>query len=286
MGFSNKILAVFLLIAVALTAALAGCSKPEPAKPEAPQAGQQQQPAPAEDALARVKAAGKLVAGLDDAFPPFGFRDEKNNLVGFDIDLGNALAERLGIKIEWQPTEWSGVIMSLKSKKFDVIWSGMSITPEREKEVNFTKPYIGSAQIIIVKTSNKDINSKDNLKGKVVGTQLGSTGETAAKKLEGLKELKTFDVFTEAINDLNIGRLDAVVIDDVTARYYLQKQPGAFRILDDILSYEPMGIATRKEDTTLLDALNKELQAMIADGTYAKISEKWFGEDMSKNLPK
>jgi polar amino acid transport system substrate-binding protein len=177
--------------------------------------------------------------------------------------------------------------MSLKSKKFDVIWSGMSITEERKKEINFSMPYIGSAQVIIVKSDNKTINGREDLAGKVVGTQLGSTGEEAAKReLKGLKELKTFDVFTEAINDLNIGRLDAVIIDDVTANYYLKTKPGAFRIVDDVLSYEPMGIGVRKEDVTLLEAINKELKAMIEDGTYAKISERWFGTDMSKHLPK
>lgn len=281
MKFGKKRLALLLLLTLLFTAVVAaGCSKSEPAQKEQ----SQQQPAE-EDSLTRVLAAGKLVAGLDDAFPPFGFRNEKNELVGFDIDLGNALAERLGVKIEWQPTDWSGVIMSLKAKKFDVIWSGMSITEERKKEVNFTIPYIGSAQVIIIRTDNNEINSKEDLAGKVVGSQLGSTGEEAAKKVEGLKELKTYDTFTEAINDLNIGRLDAVVIDDVTARYYLTQQPGAFRILDDILSYEPMGIAVRKEDTSLLEALNRELQAMMEDGTYAEISKRWFGYDMSKQLP-
>lgn len=288
MSFGKKA-ATALLLVFLLAAALgaAGCSKPEPAQPAAGQGqGPEGQAPAAQDALARVKAAGKLVAGLDDAFPPFGFRNEKNELVGFDIDLGNELAQRLGVKMEWQPTEWSGVIPSLKSKKFDVIWSGMSITEERKKEINFSIPYVAGAQIIITKSDNKSINGRADLAGKVVGTQLGSTGEEAAKReLKNVKELKTFDAFTEAINDLNIGRLDAVVIDDVTANYYLKTQPGAFRIVDDVLSYEPTGIGIRKEDTTLLDAINKELKAMIADGTYAKISERWFGTDMSKHLP-
>ncbi|MGI6605280.1 MAG: amino acid ABC transporter substrate-binding protein [Firmicutes bacterium] len=282
----RRLTVALLLLALVVTSVLAsGCSQPQPQQPEpAGEDPAQKAQAPADDSWERVKAAGKLVAGLDDAFAPFGFRDDKNNIVGFDIDLGNKMAERLGIKMEWQPAQWSGIVMSLKTKKFDVIWSGMSITPERAAEVNFTDPYIGAAQIIITKADNKDINSKEDLAGKVVGTQLGSTGEVAAKKVEGLKELKAFDIFPDAINDLNTGRLDAVVIDDITARYYLQEKPGAFRILDDILSYEPMGIAVRKEDTSLLETINNEIKAMIADGTYAEISEKWFGEDMSKNL--
>ncbi|MDK2883274.1 MAG: polar amino acid transport system substrate-binding protein [Bacillota bacterium] len=288
MNFAKKVTAALLASLMVAALLLAGCTKQEPAKPaDAPAQENASEGQAADDSLARVKAAGKLVAGLDDAFPPFGFRNEKNELVGFDIDLGNELAKRLGVKMEWQPTEWSSVIMSLKSKKFDVIWSGMSITEERKKEINFSMPYIGSAQVIIVKSDNKTINGREDLAGKVVGTQLGSTGEEAAKReLKGVKELKTFDAFTEAINDLNIGRLDAVIIDDVTANYYLKTKPGAFRIVDDVLSYEPMGIGVRKEDVTLLEAINKELKAMIEDGTYAKISERWFGTDMSKHLPK
>ncbi|MDI3538753.1 MAG: polar amino acid transport system substrate-binding protein, partial [Bacillota bacterium] len=261
MNFAKKVTAALLASLMVAALLLAGCTKQEPAKPaDAPAQENASEGQAADDSLARVKAAGKLVAGLDDAFPPFGFRNEKNELVGFDIDLGNELAKRLGVKMEWQPTEWSSVIMSLKSKKFDVIWSGMSITEERKKEINFSMPYIGSAQVIIVKSDNKTINGREDLAGKVVGTQLGSTGEEAAKReLKGVKELKTFDAFTEAINDLNIGRLDAVIIDDVTANYYLKTKPGAFRIVDDVLSYEPMGIGVRKEDVTLLEAINKEL---------------------------
>lgn len=280
MKFSKRFLVGSVIMILALAVIVSGCSKPaaEPASSKT-----ENQPA-AESTWDRIKKEGKFVVGLDDAFAPFGFRNDKNELVGFDIDLGEALAKRLGIKIEWQPAEWSGVVMSLKTKKFDAIWSGMSITEERKAEVNFTTPYIGSAQAIVVLADNTDIKGKDDLTGKIVGTQLGSTGEVACKKLEGLKDLKTYDVYTEALNDLKTGRLNAVVTDDITARYYFQQQPDAFEILDDILSYEPMGIAIRKEDTELLEVINKEIQSMIEDGTYKTISEKWFAEDMSQFL--
>lgn len=277
MKFSKLFVVSSVAFILALALVVTGCSKE-------PTSSASQNGPVAEDTWERIQKDGKMVVGLDDTFAPFGFRNDKNELVGFDIDLGEALAKRLGIKIEWQPAEWSGVVMSLKTGKFDAIWSGMSITPEREAEVNFTTPYIGSAQVIVVLSDNTEIKGKDDLAGKVIGTQLGSTGEVACKKLQGLKELKTYDVYTEALNDLKTGRLNAVVTDDITARYYFQQQPGTFKILDDILSYEPMGIAVRKEDATLLDVLNKEIQSMIEDGTYKAISEKWFGEDMSQFL--
>lgn len=280
MNFRKQLSAIFVVSFLVLVLMVTGCSNPAPNQNDSEP---KNQPA-AEDSWDRIKQEGKFVVGLDDAFAPFGFRNDKNELVGFDIDLGEALAERLGVEIEWQPAEWSGVVMSLKTGKFDAIWSGMSITPEREAEVNFTAPYIGSAQVIVVLTDNNDIKGKEDLAGKVVGTQLGSTGEVACNKLEGLKDLKTYDIYTEALNDLKTGRLNAVVTDDVTARYYFQQQPGTFKILDDILSYEPMGIAVRKEDTTLLEVLNQEIESMIEDGTYKTVSEKWFGEDMSQFL--
>ncbi|MGI6128496.1 MAG: amino acid ABC transporter substrate-binding protein [bacterium] len=283
MSFSKHFIVVSILM-LALALVVTGCSQPAPQQ-DSNEAGSVE--APSEPlSWDRIKEKGKIVVGLDDAFPPFGFRNDKNELIGFDIDLGNALAKKLGVEIEWQPAEWSGIIMSLKTKKFDAIWSGMSVTPEREKEVNFTTPYIGSAQVIILASDNGDIEGPEDLEGKIVGTQLGSTGEVACGKLQGLKELKTFDVFTEAINDLTTGRLDAVVIDDITARYYLQQQPDAFKILEDILSYEPMAIAVRKEDAALQGVLNEVINNMVRDGTYKAISEEWFGEDMSQYLDK
>ena len=281
MKFIKNTTITAVILALVLTMLVTGCSPPAPdADPDQAANGSVEK-----STLDLAKEAGKLVVGLDDAFPPFGFRNDKNELVGFDIDLGEALAEKLGLKIEWQPSEWSGIIPSLKTKKFDAIWSGMSVTEKRLEEVNFTTPYIGSAQVIILATDNDEIKSREDLAGKVVGTQLGSTGEVACEReLVDLKDLKTFDVFTEAINDLKTGRLNAVVIDDITARYYLKQQPDVFKVLDDILSYEPMAIAVRKEDADLLEALNKAIESMVDDGTYKAISEQWFGEDMSKYL--
>lgn len=236
--------------------------------------------------LQRVKSAGKLVAGLDDAFPPLGYRDEKNELVGFDIDFGNELAKRLGVEMEWQPTDWNGVILSLKSKKFDIILSGMSITEERKQEVNFATPYVATDQVVVIKSDNDEIKTIEDVKGKKVGSQLGSTGEKAAKKIPGLdeKNLKLYSVYTEAFADLGIGRLDCLVVDELTARHYMTKKPGEFEVTDIKLEYEPMGIAVRKEDQELLDAISKAIQDMRADGTLGNISNKWFGEDITKDV--
>ncbi|MGE5572431.1 MAG: amino acid ABC transporter substrate-binding protein [Bacillota bacterium] len=235
-----------------------------------------------DDSLARVKAAGVLRIGVDDAFPPMEYRDEQGKLIGFDVDLADEIGRRLGVAIEWVPTAWDGVILALESGKFDMILSSMTITEERAKKVDFSPPYIWGAQIIAVREKDKSINSATDLAGKVVGSQLGSTGEAAARKLAGIKDLKLYGQFTDAFTDLAIGRVQAVVVDEFVGRYYIAKRPGVYRVLAERLSEEEVGIAFRKEDKALREAVCAALEAIKADGTYAAISKKWFGVDVSK----
>lgn len=231
----------------------------------------------------RVKEAGKLVIGIDDAFPPMEFRNEKGELVGFDIDASRELGKRLGIEIEHQPTAWKGVIMSLKTKKFDIIWSGMSITDERKKEIAFSDAYIMEKQIMVVKAGNEKIKSVNDLgEASVVGVQLGSTSEEALEKLgKKFKEVKRYDKNTSAFMDLKIGRIDALAVDELVGRYYLSQRPGVYAVLPEPLTSEPIGIGIRKEDVSLRDMIQKTLDEMFADGTMKKISIKWFGDDIT-----
>lgn len=233
-----------------------------------------------DDSLERVKKAGKITIGIDDAFPPLEFRDDKNQLVGYDIDLSREAAKRLGVEAEWIPTEWNGVILALNSKKFDIIWSGMSMTADRAKQVDFSPAYLNEAQVVVVKANDDSVKTQDDLKGKIVGTQLGSTSEEAANKIEGLKELKKYSKFTEAFLDLANNRTQAIVVDELVGRYYMTKRPNEFKVAFPLVK-EPIGIAFRKEDKALREALVKVLEEMKQDGTMAQISKKWFGEDIS-----
>ena len=237
----------------------------------------------ADDSWERVKAKGKLEIGIDDAFPPMEFRNEQNELVGFDIDASRELGKRLGIKIVHIPTAWKGVVMSLKTGKFDIVWSAMSITEERKKEIAFTEPYIMEKQIMVVRGDNQKIKSvKDLGKGHVVGVQLGSTSEEALAKLgTDFKEIKRYDTNTTAFMDLKIGRIDALAVDELVGRYYLSQRPGEYRVLPEPLTSEPIGIGIRKEDVALKDMIQKTLDEMFADGTMKKISIKWFGDDIT-----
>lgn len=230
----------------------------------------------------RVKSAGQLVIGLDDAFPPMGFHDDSGKLVGFDIDAAEEVGRRLGIKIVWQPTEWKGVINSLYAKKFDCIWNGMSITPERQKKVAFTKPYLMDGQIATVRMDEAAIKGLEDLGGGKVGVQAGSPALEAARELpKAAAEIREYDTNPKAFLDLEADRLDSVVVDNVTGRYYMASRPGKYRALAGYITKEPFGVAFRLEDAALRGMVQKTIDEMIADGGMGKISRKWFGEDVT-----
>ncbi|OFI01565.1 cystine-binding periplasmic protein precursor [Clostridium acetireducens DSM 10703] len=234
------------------------------------------------NSLERVKKSGKLTMGLDDSYPPMEFRDSQNNLVGFDIDLGKEIAKKLGVKPEFTITDFNGIILSLKSSKFDMILSTLSMTEKRQKEVLFTEPYIVGGQIIAVKKGNTSITKAEDLKGKLVGYQLGSTSENAARKIEGIKNLKSYDKVTEAFHDLSLGRIEAIIVDGQVGGYYMKKDGGDYTILKEKLTKEPVGIGFKKEDKELRDAVQKAIDELKKEGTLSKLSIKWFGYDIYK----
>ena len=263
-----------LLVALMAGAFMIGCGKKEePAKPAAASA-----PAPA-------PAAAAVVIGLDDHFPPMGFRDEKNEIVGFDIDLAKEAAKRIGVQVTFKPIDWSAKEAELNGKRIDVLWNGLTITEERKANILFTKPYLENRQIIVV-TEKSSLKAKGELKGKVVGVQKGSSAVDAVKKdaeaAKAIKELKEFEDNVTALMDLSAGRLDAIVVDEVVGRYYTAKKPGEYRVLDEHFGTEDYGIGTRKDDADLMGKIQKAMDDMKADGTAATISTKWFGKDIVK----
>ena len=263
-----------LLVALISSALLISCgNKEEPAKAAAAPA-----PAPA--------AAAAVVVGLDDHFPPMGFRDEKNEIVGFDIDLAKEAAKRLGLQVSFKPIDWSAKEAELNGKRIDILWNGLTITEERKANILFTKPYLENRQIIIV-VDKSPIKAKAEIKGKIVGVQDGSSAVDAIQKDasgvgKSIKELKKFSDNVTALMDLSTGRLDAIVVDEVVGRYTIAKKPGEYRVLDEHFGTEEFGVGTRKDDTELMARLQKAMDEMKADGTAATISTRWFGKDIVK----
>lgn len=227
----------------------------------------------------------KIVVGLDDNFPPMGFRDDKNNIVGFDVDMAKEAAKRLGMEVEFKPIDWNSKEAELSGKRVDVLWNGLTITEKRKENILFTNPYMENRQIIVV-AANSPVKNKADLAGKVVGAQEGSSSIDALEKdaatLKSFKELKKFSDNVAALMDLKTGRLDAVVVDEIVGRYYIAKKPGEYNILTDNFGSEEYGVGLRKDDTELLGKLQKAMDEMKKDGTAAKISQQWFGEDIVK----
>ena len=265
-----------LILLAATSAALYGCSKTETPAP-APSAA----PAPA----AAPALPSKIVIGLDDNFPPMGFRDDKGQLVGFDIDLAREAAKRLGVEVEFKPIDWNAKEAELNGQRVDVLWNGLTITDERKKNIAFTAPYMENHQIIVVK-GDSPIKTKADLAGKLVGVQDGSSAVDAIGKDEAtaksFKDLKKYGDNVTALMDLTTGRVEAVVLDEVVGRYYTAKKPGEYVVLEDNFGTEDYGVGLRKEDTELHARIDKALADMKQDGSGARISEQWFGKNILK----
>ncbi|MBC8080276.1 MAG: amino acid ABC transporter substrate-binding protein [Gorillibacterium sp.] len=230
----------------------------------------------------KAKADDKvLVIGIDDKFAPMGFRDEKNELVGFDIDYAKATAAKMGYEVKFQPIDWKAKENELNSGRIELIWNGYTITDERKEKVLFTKPYLSNSQVVAVKAGSS-IATLADLAGKNVGLQSLSS---AADALDGhdikaqIKQVSEFADNVLALSDLKIGRVDAVVIDEVVLKYYMAKEPETYSLLAESLAPEEYGIGVKKGNEKLLTELQKALDELNADGTAAKISEQWFGED-------
>ncbi|MBS4207186.1 amino acid ABC transporter substrate-binding protein [Bacillus sp. FJAT-50079] len=222
-----------------------------------------------------------LVIGIDDQFAPMGFRDENNEIVGFDIDYARAAVEKMGYTPKFQPIDWKTKESELSSGRIDLIWNGYTITDDRKKMVLFTKPYLKNAQVVVT-LAKSDIHALDDLEGKVVGLQALSSAENALNANPIKEKIKTVSEFADnvlALTDLKTGRLDAVVIDEVVIDYYMSKEEGTFKLLDESLTPEEYGVGVKKGNEELLKKLQEALDEMNEDGTAAEISQKWFGEN-------
>ncbi len=232
----------------------------------------------------KVEEKNTFVLGLDDSFPPLGFRDENNNIVGYDIDLAKEVAKRMNKELVCQPIDWAAKEQELNTKKIDCIWNGFTMTKERQEAMAFTKPYLDNAQVVVVR-ADSGIKTLSGLAGKVIGVQSGSSAEDALNENEDFKKsLKSIVEFKDnitALNDLEIKNVDGVVMDLVVANYSIKQTGRDYIVLLEGLANEEYGIAFRKDDVELRDRVQLILEEMEKDGTVAAISSKWFGKNMS-----
>ena len=288
----KKRIFAFALMAAAAVSVLSGCSQEETQQTDATQEETTQEETTTEEETSTQEGEetaydigyDKLIIGLDDTFAPMGFRDENGDLVGFDVELAQAVAEELGVEIEFQPIDWSMKETELNNGNVDLLWNGYSITEERKEQVLFSKPYLNNRQIVVV-MADSDIQSLADLNGKVVAAQAESSAVTAIDSMPEIRdtfqELATFETNNDCLMDLEAGRSDAVVADEVLVRYYIsQKGEENYRILEEDFGDEEYGIGARKDDTALIEGINAALTILKENGKGGEISTKWFGEDI------
>lgn len=237
-----------------------------------------------DNSLNNVLKKGTFVLGLDDSFPPMGYRDENGEIVGFDIDVAREVCARLGVKLICQPIDWNAKEQELATGNIDCIWNGFTMTDERRQQMSFSEPYVKNAQVLVVR-GDSPVTRISNLKGATIGVQAGSSAQDAINDTPGfldmVGEVVEFRDNLTALMDLEIGGCDAVVMDLLVANDNINRSGKDFRILDETLVDEEYAIGFRLKDIALRDAVQEKLNEMAADGTLADIAVKWFGADIT-----
>jgi len=224
-----------------------------------------------------IKKDGKIVIATEGAFPPFNFF-RGPALTGFEVELGEALAKKMAVGIEWRALSFDALLAGLRQDRWDLVIASFGITPERSKAVTFTDPHYCSGGIVVAKDAA--IRTAGDLTGKIVAVQTGSTYLENVKKLTGLKEVKNFPQDTDARSALVNGRVDAWVTDKFVAKAALEANPSAGLKAGDFVFVERIACAVKKGNSSLAQEVNKALAELMADGTYEAISKKWMKEDV------
>lgn len=238
----------------------------------------------AADLLDTVKQRGTLEIGLEGTYPPFGFKTPSGELQGYDVDVARELARRLGVKAAFTTTEWSGIIAGLQAGKYDVIVNQVGVTPARQQQLDFSTPYTYSIGQLIQRNDDKrEFRSLDDLKGHKLGVSLGSNYNDMAKAVPGI-DVRTYPGAPEYLRDLAAGRIDAALNDRLMLAYLLKHANLPLRTSGTAGAPAAMAIPFRKNNPGFAKAVDAALAAMRQDGTLKKLSEKWFGLDVSKPL--
>ena len=270
-----------LSMAVLIAASLAGCSsgaKETETTAAASEAGaetaaESEGETAAEDAEEEKTAeGGTLIMGTNATFPPYEYY-EGDEIVGIDVEIAQAIGEKLGMEVTVEDMEFDALIPALASNKVDIVAAGMTVTPERQESVNFTDTYATAAQVIIVKQGS-DIASSEDLNGKILGVQMGTTGDSLASEIEGA-QVERFNKYFEAIQSVLQGKIDAVIIDSAPAKAFAEKDENLV-ILDEALSSEDYAMAINKDNTELLDKVNAAIAELDEEGTLDEIVNKYI----------
>ena len=239
--------------------------------------------APETEASEAGAAGGTFTVGFDQEFPPMGFVGDDGEYTGFDLEVAKEVAERLGLEFVPQPVDWAAKDMELESGNIDCIWNGFTMTG-REDDYTWSEAYMANEQVFVV-TAEAGIKTLADLAGKVVEVQAESSAEAALKDDPDLTgtfgTLQTTPDYNTAFMDLQMGAVDAIAMDEVVARFQIEQRQVDFIVLDETLAAENYAVGFKKGNDTLKNQVQEQLEALAADGTLAKISEKWFDKDIT-----
>lgn len=234
----------------------------------------------AQSELDAIKAAGAIKIGTEGTYAPFTYHDAKGDLTGFDVEIAQAIAQKLGVKADFIETKWDGLVAGIDAKRYDIAVNEITITPERQAKYDFSEPYIASKVALIVKSDNTSIHNFTDLKGKKTSHTLSSNYAKLAKSYGA--ELVGAEGFSQEVDLVATGRVDATINDSLSFLDFKKHRPTApLKIVATDKEPQLQGILFRKGNPELQQALNKALADIKADGTYLKISQKYFGEDVS-----
>ncbi|EPJ77055.1 cystine transporter subunit [Pseudomonas sp. CFII64] len=235
------------------------------------------------DQLQKIKDSGTINVGLEGTYPPFSFVDESGKLAGFEVEFSEALAKELGVKAKLQQTPWAGILAALESKRLDVVINQVTISEERKKKYDFSTPYtISGIQALVQKKDADKFKVAADLKGAKVGVGLGTNYEQWLKENVPGAIVKTYDDDPTKYQDLRVGRIDAILVDRLAALELVSKTKDSLAVSGEPFSRQEAGIALRKGEPELLDAINTAIDKLRADGTLKKLSDKYFNADVTK----
>ena len=270
------------VMAAAGVLTLAGCSSNSGSSAAASGAASSAASTGAADQLTAIQANGKLVVALEGAWQPWSYHDESDTLVGYDVEVSRAIAEKLGVEPEYVESDWDSLFAGLDAGRFDIVCNGVEVTDERAKTYDFTTPYGYIHTALAVRKDNEDIKSFEDLKGKTTANSLASTymelAESYGATVQGI------DTLEETIQLLTAGRIDATLNADVSFYDYLNVHPDAdFKLVAQTEDASHVAIPVRKSDdsASLLEAINTAIEELRADGTLKALGEKYFGQDIS-----
>lgn len=272
----RKLSFLFILLFAAFLI-ISGCNTQE--KNDTDESKQEENATDENDVLAKVKKDGTLLVGTEGTYPPFTFHDDNDKLTGFDVDIANEVAKRLGVKAEFKETQWDSMFAGLDAKRFDMIANQVGIKPEREEKYLFSDPYITSTAVLITHEENDDIKSFEDIEEKKAAQSMTSNYGALAKEY-GAK-IVSVDGFNQSIELILSKRADVTINENLSFLDFKKAKPDAkVKIVAESEDASKSGLMFRKDSETLVEAVNDALAEMIDDGTYEEISTKWFGENV------